>query len=676
MSYFPLHCHSTYSLLDGLSQAHQITARVRKLGLGGSAISDHGSVSGVPSFIHAMKGACKNCGHQEDKHGNGGKGACLVAGETCEAYEPAPLKSILGSEFYLCKQDAAIRAQENRQLSHLVVLAKNRDGWRNLIKATSAANHPDHFYYKPRLDLEKLASFASNQWIAFSGHPGSDLADACFLDPRAAYGATSEERARELLKPWPDLKRDLTALAGRYRDLFGRDNFFVEVQLIDAVNTPAAAVVAKAMRWVSKELGIPALATPDAHYPAAEDAVDQRVLLCSAVDTTLAEVGAKLADAEEVGLGGFFRSNRYHIPSFAEMAAVHEQGELDNTLRVAEMCEAYDITNPPRLPDFVGPSGQAPEEYLTQLCRNGWRRKIVGKIPKDKLDAYGDRVKRELGVLKEFGLSSYFLIVHDYCNYAQTALGCKVPRGRGSAAGCLVSHLLDITDCDPIEHGLLFERFLNPGRLSKAKFSPPDIDVDFPITKRDQVFDYIRKKHGETYVAQMATFGRMQGREALSAVFRAHSWGSFEERKAVTSHIPDIAKVADDLQEMREETGEASVLRWALEFNAKGLKDYVSENEDGTLEGPLARYFEQALRLEGTRRTQGKHAAGIIISPVPVAEVCPMLYDKSSGHMVAGFEMNDVERLGLLKMDVLSLAVLDKTQGTVKTLAGGPVGVF
>ncbi len=599
-----------------------------------------------------------------------------MAGIECLGYEKAPLKSIVGSEFYLCKQLATERTKENRSLSHLVVLAKNRDGWRNLIKATSEANRPEHFYHKPRLDLARLASFAGNQWVVFSGHPGSDLANVCFGDPRAAYSATSYEEAKSYTKPWKELQADVLEMAGRYQDLFGKENFFLEVQLIDAENMPAAQIIAKIMRWASKQTGIECVATPDAHYPSSDDAGDQRVLLCSAIDTTLREVHQKLAANEEVGLGGFFRSNRYHIPSPTEMTAIHEPDELNTTLKIADMCEAFDISHKPRLPAFECPGGINPNDYLKQLCREGWKRKVLTKIPKDQHQTYKERVEKELGVLQEAGLAPYFLIVWDYCRYAQQILKCKTPRGRGSAAGSLVSHLLNITDCDPIEHQLLFERFYNSGRNTKDRVALPDIDCDFPISKREQVITYIRQKYGDGRVSQMATFGRMQGREALTAVFRAHDWGTFEQRKEITAHVPDEAAISDELQEMREETGEASIIRWALENEAEALSEYCVLEKDDSLSGPLARYFSQAIRLEGSKRSQGKHAAGIIISPVDLAEECPMLYDKSSDLMVAGFEMYDVEALGLTKMDVLGLAVLDKIQGTVATLRTGRVGVF
>jgi DNA polymerase-3 subunit alpha len=673
--YVPLHGHSHYSLLDGLSQGWQIAARVRKLGLKACALTDHGSVSGVPSFLKAMAGACKHCGYQPNQHADGGKGGCTVRGVTCPGYEKDPIKPIMGEEFYVCQKDATQKDADNRYLSHLVVLAKNRDGWRNLIRASSASNLPEHFYYKPRLDLERLASFAGGQWVVFSGHPGSDLANVCFLDAKAAYGARSYEDAKRFTKPWPDLKKDVLALATKYRDLFGRENFFLEIQLVDAVNLPAAQIIAKTLRWVSKQLGIPCVATPDFHYAAPEDAADQRVLLCSSADTTLPEAERKLAAGGEFGLDGFFRSNRYHILSVEDMAALHEPDELANTLRIADMVEPFDIFGKPKLPQFSCPGGMAADEYVKQLCREGWQKKVVGKVPKSEQGRYGDRVKLEMDVLFRAGLSPYFLIVQDFNRYAQEKLKCKKARGRGSAAGCLVAYLLDIHDTDPIKYDLDFERFYNDGRNTADRVSLPDIDCDFPVTKRGKIIEYIRDKYGKSRVAQMCTFARMQGRGALTDVLRAHEWGSFEQRKEITAHIPDESAIADELQEMREDTGEASILKWTLENEGDALKEHCVLKEDGTLEGPMSRYFAQAIRLEGTKRSQGKHAAGIVISPVDLADECPMLYDKNSDLPVIAIEMADAEAMGWTKMDILGVAAYDKIGGWSNTMRTGRVGL-
>lgn len=667
MNWFPLHVHSHYSLLDGLSKPRAIAERLVECGHAGSALTDHGSISGSIQFLKAMNDACK-CGHQKGVHENG-KGECATTGCACKEFAKAGLKPILGSEFYLSAQDCSMRSPENRQLSHLVVLAKNRQGWTNLIKATSDSNRPEHMYYKPRLHLERLASFSDGQFVCFSGHPGSDLANVLFKDLRAGYSARSREDAlAQLDDDWED---KASKLALRYRELFGEANFFLEIQLIDAVNMPAAGVVGECLRKVAKLTGIPRVATCDAHYPRPEDCWDQRALLCNALDTTIGEAQRRAANDEDFSLSGFFRSSRYHIPTLREMEELHDSEELANSVAIAEMCEIYDVLDKPMLPQFDCPGGADPNEYLTALCRKGWKEKIAPFVPKNREAEYVERVKKELGVITGAGLSPYFLIVQDYVNYARHTLGCKVGKGRGSGAGSLVSFLTGITNVDPVRHDLLFERFYNAGRNSPGRVSLPDIDCDFPIHAREKVIDYVRKKYGRNLVCQMATFGRIQGKGALKDVFRAKGNVSFDEVNRITEGVPDESAIADKLQEMIEETGEASIIRWALENDAGGLKEWCHLDKDGNLDGPLKLEFEQAIRIEGTKRSRGVHPSGVVVSTVDPSEICPMLYDGDVA--IAGMEMNDLEALGLVKFDILGLAALDKIQGAESIIRTGRI---
>ena len=229
-----------------------------------------------------------------------------------------------------------------------------------------------------------------------------------------------------------------------------------------------------------------------------------------------------------------------------------------------------------------------------------------------------------------------------------------------SAAGCLVSYLIGITNIDPIKYNLMFDRFYNSGRNTKDRISMPDIDVDVPINKRENIIQYIKNKYGEDKVSQMITFNTIKGRGALKDVLRVYGNISFDEMNKITKNIPDEAKIADELQEMKEETGEASIIRWALENNADGLKDYCYIDSNNTLNGPLAKRFEQAIRLEGTKSNQSKHAAGIAISASPLKDICPMIYDSKNEQMIAGMEMQDLESLGIIKFDILGVAMLDK----------------
>jgi DNA polymerase-3 subunit alpha len=230
-----------------------------------------------------------------------------------------------------------------------------------------------------------------------------------------------------------------------------------------------------------------------------------------------------------------------------------------------------------------------------------------------------------------------------------------------------VSYLIGITSIDPIKYGLLFDRFYNAGRNSGNRISMPDIDVDVPIDKREQIIDYIKNKYGHDKVSQMITFNTIKGRGALKDVLRVYGNVTFEEMNKITKNIPDEAKIADELQEMKEETGESSIIRWALENDVDKLREWCYIDDKGELQGPLAKRFEQAIRLEGTKSNQSKHAAGIAISSEPLYEICPMIFDSKNKELIAGMEMQDLESIGIIKFDILGVAMLDKIM-TIKIL--------
>lgn len=734
----PLHVHSHDSLLDGLSKPQQIVDRCKELGYEACALTDHGVIGGAPGFLKK----CKDGG----------------------------ILGIAGCEFYVCEKDAKDKTPENSELTHLCVLAKNERGWKQLMKASSASFRPEHSYRKQRLSLEQLASYSQGEFIAFSGHPGSRLANICFEDFRAAYDCRSYDDVRPLVRK--DFRERVMAEIARFQKLFGKSNFFLEIQLVDQKNMPAALVVARILRDCAKRAGVPTLATGDSHYCRKEDAGDHRVLLCSALDKTLPDIMQRLERGDKVELSSFFRSNNYHIPSPEEMLELHEgyPEELENAVKISQQCESYIVGGKPLLPQYECPNGLTPNQYLTQLCREGWKR-IIPKAMQDSgrpEQEYVAEIKKELKVLTEAGLSSYFLIVRDYINYATDVLKCRVGLGRGSAAGCLVSYLLGITRVDPVRYDLMFERFYSSGRnvpahvnfnevpfqnfeqegevdaefvaanglperlkqlrgnrwfeqegellgvsrvygyyrhiwesvevdrsnpknshilwvlgkvdsldpsspaqITSARIALPDIDSDFPVAFRDQVIEYCREKYGHERVCQMATFSRMQGRGAIKDVLRAHQRCSFEEMNLITEHIPDEAEIADQLQTMREETGEASIIRWALENNPEPLSQWCVIREDGEFDGPLAFDFAQAIRLEGTKRNMGRHASGLIISSAPLADIAPMVYDKSTGEMIVGVDMKDAEEMGLVKFDILGLRTLDCIQGAESLIRTG-----
>lgn len=594
--------------MDGLSKPTKIAERCSKIGVKSCAITDHGTISGNVQFFQAMKA----------------KG----------------IKPILGCEIYVSDQDSHIKTKENSSLSHFILLAKNKQGWNDLITIISETNKPDNFYHKPRISFDRLKPLLKGNILGFSGHLGSCLSDAISVDRDNAIKIGTEHIS--LMK-----------------DIFGEENYFLEAQLMDREFTPEQIELTEIIRRLGKITNTRVICTPDAHYCEKEDSVDQRILLCNNLKTTLTEINKKLLNDQDVPMGCFFKSDNFHILSPEEIAELHTEEEIENTLYVDNLCDDYDILHKPMLPPFECPDRMNPDEYLRQLCRNGWREKIANNIDKDLQQQYVDRIKYELEVLQGAGLSSYFLIVGDILNKVRSEGWLPGP-GRGSAAGCLVSFLIGITSIDPMKYNLIFERFYNAGRNSKDRISMPDIDVDVPIDKREEIIGYIKNKYGADKVSQMITFNTMKGRGALKEVLRVYGNITFDEMNRITKFIPDEAKIADELQQMKEDTGEASILRWALENNVDKLKEWCYIDSDDSLAGPLAKRFEQAIRLEGTKANQSKHAAGVVISSQELSAVCPMIYDSKNKQSIAGMEMQDLEAIGVIKFDILGIALLDK----------------
>ena len=389
-------------------------------------------------------------------------------------------------------------------------------------------------------------------------------------------------------------------------------------------------------------------------YVDREDAECHRVMLCSGMKTNLKKVAKKIKDKEEFDNEKFFLKDDWYLPT-PEQSVEFDNQEIVN--KIVDMCEDYELAEKPMLPKYSCPKGFDEDEYLKDLCREGWRNKLIGsnKIDnEEKKNLYLDRIKQEMDVIFKAELSGYFLIVRDIVTYVKDQ-GWIAGPGRGSAAGCLVSYLLSITEVDPIEYDLIFERFYNEGRNTEDHISLPDIDVDVPAEHRDDVIAYIKERYGQENVAQMITFGRLQGRSAIKEVLRVNDAVSFSEMNEITNSIEDEAQISDQLELMDD----PSVIRWTLENNPKPLKRWVVLKEDGGLDGPLANLFEQAINIEGTNKSQGKHPAGVIISKHRLSNVCPMTVDKSNNPVVA-FEMNPLEIQGHVKFDVLGIDLLSK----------------
>lgn len=568
------------------------------------------------------------------------------------------IKPLLGVEFYCCEENPT--AKQQRKLQHIVLLAKNKEGWKDLIKIVSTSNQPENFYYKPRLNLVEIAKINRGNIIAICGHLGSLFTSRIFNDD-------------DSLKDCYEL--NCLSLISDLWNTFGKANVFLEVQLIDQDKNPKAKQIAEIIREIGKKYKIPLVATPDAHYCRREDAEDQRVVLCTKLETTFPELQKKLLNSEDISLRQFFISDSYHIPSYDEMKKIHTEEELQNTIRISELCELYDITNQPQLPKYITPDGSSSIDYLKKLCREGWK-KLKSKIDSTGISTkeYVDRFNEEYEMLKETGLSDYFLIVRDIVNFAEED-GQLVGCGRGSSAGSFILYLLGVTKVDPLPYKLLLSRFFNKGRWSKDHSSLPDVDLDFEMDGRQKIIEYVKKRFGEDKVAQLITFSRMQGRSSLKDVLRVTGGVTFEEQNVITEFIPDEARISDELQIMREdnESEDSSIIMWSLLNNSEELKPWCFIREDKKhllsnymdhleelLDGPLSRKFSQAIRLEGTKRNSGKHAAGIIVSAEPLAEVCPMVYDKTEGIPICGLELTDLEAIGMIKFDCLGLALLSK----------------
>jgi DNA polymerase-3 subunit alpha len=328
-TYSVLHAHSHYSLLDGISKPYQIADRCNEIGVESCAITDHGTISGCVQFYQAMKAK--------------------------------KIKPILGCEIYVSKENSSIKTKENSRLSHFLLLAKNLSGWKTLIKIVSNTNDISNFYHKPRIDLDSLSDFLDGNIIGFCGHLGSTLSDIIQEHP-------------------DDAIVNGTNFISKMKDIFGDSNFFLESQLMDQEFNKDQIDMTNIIRDLAIKTNTKIIATPDAHYCRKEDAIDQRILLCNNLKTTLIDINTKLSQNQDVPLSCFFKSDNFHIPNIDEMASWHTEEELENTMYVQSLCEEYSILNKPLLPEFKCPNNADPAEYLRALCRKGWADKIQDKI--------------------------------------------------------------------------------------------------------------------------------------------------------------------------------------------------------------------------------------------------------------------------------------------------------
>ena len=564
MNFTHLHVHTEYSLLDGSNKIQEYVNRVRELGMDSAAITDHGVMYGVIDFYRAARAA----------------GINPILG--CEVYV-AP-----GSRF-----DREIGSGDDRYY-HLVLLAENNQGYANLMKIVSKS-FVEGFYYKPRVDLQLLEKY----------HEGLIALSACLAG----------EVARFLTR---GMYEDAKAAALRYQDIFGKGNFFLELQ---DHGIPEQQNVNQQLLKMHRETGIELVATNDVHYTLAEDAQPHDVLLCL-------QTGKKLSDENRMRYDG----GQYYVKSPEEMERLfpYATEALENTHKIAERCHVEIEFGVTKLPKFDVPEGYTSWEYLNELCFNGLEERYQPVTEELK-----ERLNYELSTIKNMGYVDYFLIVWDFIRYARDH-DIMVGPGRGSAAGSLVAYTLGITQLDPIRYDLLFERFLNPERVSM-----PDIDVDFCFERRQEVIDYVRRKYGDDCVVQIVTFGTLAARGVIRDVGRVMDL-PYAQVDTIAKMIPQELNITIDK---------------ALKMNPELKKTYEDQPEIHDL-------IDTARRLEGLPRHTSMHAAGVVISQKDVSEYVP-LSRAQDGSIVTQFTMTTLEELGLLKMDFLGLRTLTVIQNAV-----------
>ncbi|MDE3186426.1 MAG: DNA polymerase III subunit alpha [Acidobacteriota bacterium] len=563
-----LHLHTEYSLLDGACDVHKLVDHVAALGQKSVAMTDHGNIYGAVHFFNAAKE----------------KG----------------IKPILGCELYVCKAEDHRAESPNDQYNHLLVLAENEEGYRNLIRITSEASLHG-FYRKPRVSKRYLAEHAQGL-IGFSG-------------------CLSGELCEELMAGHYDKAK---AAAIQYQDIFGRGNFYLEIQ---DQGLEQERKIQNDLFRLERELEIPMVLTNDSHYLCGEDHHAHDVMLC-------VQTGSKVHDAERFR----FDSDQFFVKSADQMGRLFPDspGVMQRTMEIAERCnfKMHPVENP--FPEFAVPEGHTIDSYFEQVCREGLKKRLemavrnleARGVLRTPVHEYESRLSFEIGIIKQMKYSGYFLIVWDFIKYARDH-GIPVGPGRGSATGSLVAYAMEITNIDPMQNVLLFERFLNPERVTM-----PDIDVDFCMNRRGEVIDYVTRKYGREQVAQIITFNTMAAKASIKDCGRAMDMPYGD--------VDRIAKLVPATVGM--------TLDRALEESSDLRKAYDGDKQ-------VRELIDTAKKLEGLVRGSGVHASAVVIAPRPLTELVPLNKTKND-EIVTAYDMKAVEKMGLLKMDFLGLATL------------------
>jgi DNA polymerase-3 subunit alpha len=569
-----LHVHTEYSMLDGACRIKDMMGAAQAMGMPSVAITDHGVMYGVVPFYEAARA----------------KGVKPIIG--CEAY-------ITGGSRFDRKAESATQTQSH----HLVLLATNELGYRNLVRLISAA-HLEGVYYRPRIDHEILARHSAGL-IGLSACLKGEVPSRLLEDDEA--GALR--------------------LAGLYSDIFGKGNFFLEVQ--DHL-MPEQRKVNKGLVALARKTGLGLVATNDSHYLKREHADAHEMMLCLQTQTVL-------SDPKRMK----YPSSEFYFKSGDEMAAIFREipESITNTLRIAERCNLEFEFNQPHFPQFTVSSGLSQKDYLIELCHKGLLKRYGLQDPlHPRDDREIELVKRcdyEISIIERTGFINYFLVVWDFIYYAKTK-GIPVGPGRGSGAGSLVAYLLEITGIDPIRYDLIFERFLNPERVS-----PPDFDIDFCQSRRGEVIEYVKDKYGRENCAQIITFGSLGAKTVIRDLGRVLEL-PFSECDRLAKMIPEDPKIT---------------LAKALEQNPDFKKAYQTEAN-------CKRILDYGFVLEGLFRNAGTHAAGVVIGEKPLIEIVPLSRDKDE-QIITQYAMDPIGKIGLLKMDFLGLKTLTVIQEAV-----------
>ncbi|HEX8473707.1 MAG TPA: DNA polymerase III subunit alpha [Pyrinomonadaceae bacterium] len=585
-----LHLHTDYSLLDGAIQIKPLSQRVAELGMPACAVTDHGNMFGAVSFYQAMKAQ--------------------------------GVKPIIGCEVYITRGSRLDREKSTgtpgeKANHHLILLAKNLEGYHNLVRLTSKA-YTEGFYYKPRIDRELLSKHSAGLVAlsaCMSGVPSALL----------ARGACDEA----------------ATAAHEFEEILGKGNYFLEIQEHDL---DVQKRIRKSLVELSKRTGVPLVATNDAHYLRPDDARAHDVLLCIGS-------GKTVQDTNRLRYG----SPNFYVRSPEEMWAIfgHEIPEvLTRTVEIAEMCQLDLPSGVNHVPNFPIPASDkdlSVDEYFEKVVREGyekrrakvWEPAMSRGESRHTLSEYQERISREIAMIKQMGFASYFLIVWDFIKYAKDH-AVPVGPGRGSAAGSLVAYCLEITDVDPLQYDLLFERFLNPERVSM-----PDIDIDFCVRGREEVIHHVSDLYGRNSVCQIITFGTLASKAAIKDVGRALSMPYAEVERIAKMIPPPVRGRNVTITQALEQVPE---LRTAIEENAQ-----------------VRELIDLARRLEGCARHSSVHAAGVVISPAPLDELIPVSVS-SKQELTTQYAMSDLEKTGMLKMDFLALTALTIISDCLKTI--------